>query len=275
MVCLLFESKAQGLLEADSIRFWTTIRPIEDSMGKAYSFWDISVKAKWEGINTDSVYNEYFGLRNQYLVRFGDFIKANPDNLTALEYFSLYILNARTIRLDSIRIMFSNFSEKLKTSPRGAFIDSALDRKVSLSINAPAPIFSFQTNNRTNYSLDSFRGKHVLLCFWASWCAPCVKNIPMLKTINELYGGKILMVSISLDKDEMKWRNALDMHKMSWIQTCDIPPYNNNIQLRKIYDIHYIPEYILLDGEGKIVYQNYLLKDDNYETLKEKLNAIK
>ena len=89
-VCLLFESKAQNLHEADSIRFWSTIRPIEDSMGKAYSFWEISAKAKWEGINTDSVYNEYSGLRNQYLVRFGDFIKANRDNLTALKYFSLY-----------------------------------------------------------------------------------------------------------------------------------------------------------------------------------------
>ena len=129
--------------------------------------------------------------------------------------------------------MLTSFNEKFKDISRGVFIDSALDRKVSLSINEPAPVFSVQAINGINYSIDSFRGKYVLLCFWASWCAPCVKNIPMLKTINELYGGKIQMISISFDKDEVKWRKALDMYKMCWIQTCDIPPYNNNIQLMK------------------------------------------
>ena len=238
-------------------------------MGKAFSFWEISVKAKWEGINTDSLYNEYSGLRNQYLVRYGEFIKANPDNWTALDYFALYILNRRSIRLDSIRLMFTNFDENLKTSPRGMFIDSALERKVSLSIYETAPIFSIQAVSGATYSINSFRGKHVLLCFWASWCGPCVKNIPMLKTINEQYGEKIQMISVSIDNIELKWREALDKYKMNWIQTCDIPPFNNNIQLRKIYDIQFIPEYILLDGEGKIVYQNFLLKDDNYEILKE------
>ena len=274
-ILLQYESESQSLSEVDSTEFWTTIRPIEDSMGKAYSFWQVAAKANWKEINADSVYNEYSGLRNQYLARFAAFVKANPDNWTALEYFSLYIMNRRTIRLDSIRLMFSNFNENLRKSPRGLFIDSALNRKISLSIDKPAPVFSIQATDGINYGIDSFRGKYVLLCFWASWCGPCVKNIPMLKTINEEYGDKVQMISISIDKDEKKWKEALDKYKMNWIQACDIPPYNNNNQLMKTYDINFIPEYILLDGEGRIVYQNYILRDDSYEILKKKLNDIK
>ena len=267
--------KAQSLLEVDSTKFWTAISPIQDSMGKAYSFWQVAAKANWKEINPDSVYNEYSGLKNQYLDRFAAFVKANPDNWTALEYFGLYILNARTISLDSIRSMFSHFNENLRKSPRGASIDSALDRKVSLSINKPAPVFSILATDGVNYGIESFRGKYVLLCFWASWCGPCVKNIPMLKNIHKDYGGKVEMISVSIDKDEKKWKDALEKYKMNWIQTCDIPPYNKNNQLMKTYDINFIPEYILLDGEGKIVYQNYILKDDSYDILKKKLNEIK
>ena len=184
-------------------------------------------------------------------------------------------MNRRTIRLDSIRLMFSNFNENLRKSPRGLFIDSALNRKISLSIDKPAPVFSIQATDGLSYGIDSFRGKYVLLCFWASWCGPCVKNIPMLKTINEEYGDKVQMISISIDKDEKKWKEALDKYKMNWIQACDIPPYNNNNQLMKTYDINFIPEYILLDGEGRIIYQNYILRDDSYAILKKKLNDIK
>jgi thiol-disulfide isomerase/thioredoxin len=275
VICLFFEVKAQSSLEADSIKFWSSIKPISDSMGKAYSFWDITVKGQWENINTDSLYNEYSGLRNQYYNRYSEFVRTNPDNWSALNYFGLYVLNRRTVPLDSIRRMFSYFSENLRKSPDGLSIDSALERKVNLSISSFAPVFSFKSVGGTTYSMSSFRGKPVLLCFWASWCGPCVKNIPMLKEIQRKYGGKLEMISVSIDRSEVKWKEALEKYKMNWIQTCDIAAYTNETQLRKIYDIQFIPEYILLDEEGRIVYQNFLLQDESYETLKAKLKELK
>jgi thiol-disulfide isomerase/thioredoxin len=275
VICILFELKAQSSLEADSIRFWSSIKPISDSMGKAYSFWDITVKGQWQGINTDSLYNEYFGLRNQYYDRFSEFIMANPDNWTALDYFGSYVLNTTRVPLDRKRLMFSYFSENLRKSPGGLVIDSALERKANLSINSSAPVFSFKAVDGNSYSMSSFRGKPVLLCFWASWCGPCIKNIPMLKDIQAKYGGKLEMISVSIDRSEVKWKEALANYKMNWIQTCDLATYTNDTELRRIYDIHFIPEYILLDGEGRIVYQNFLLKDDSYEILKAKLNELR
>jgi hypothetical protein len=97
----------------------------------------------------------------------------------------------------------------------------------------------------------------------------------MLKEIQRKYGGELEMISVSIDRSEVKWKEALEKYKMNWIQTCDIAPYTNETQLRKIYDIQFIPEYILLDEEGRIVYQNFLLQDESYETLKAKLKELK
>lgn len=274
-IALSCQAQCHETTQSDSLRFWNAIRPVSDSMGKAYNFWTMAVKGKWEGLDTDSLHNEYLGLRNLHVERVAAFIRTNPDNRTALEYFRNYVLNQRSLTLDSVRAMFLSFSENLRRTSEGMFIDSALERKRRVSLDAPAPDLSFQSVNGDRYTIASFHGRPVLLCFWASWCGPCIRNIPMLQKIHEQYGDKLQMVSISIDRDELKWKAALGKYKMKWLQTCDIAPYAVNSQFRTTYDIQFIPEYILLDGDGRIIYQNYILKDDSYEILRSRLNALK
>jgi hypothetical protein len=97
-----------------------------------------------------------------------------------------------------------------------------------------------------------------------------------LKQIEEVYRSQGLQViSISIDKDSTKWFAALEKYNMPWLQTCDLPDYTNNNSLSTLYEIHFIPQYFLIDKEGMLIYQDVLNDDnDDHTVLKEALKKV-
>lgn len=92
----------------------------------------------------------------------------------------------------------------------------------------------------------------MLLDFWATWCAPCRREIPILKQLNSTYGKKGLkIIDISLDEDEAKWRSTIEAQKMNWIHICDSFAWNGEIAVN--YNVQAVPKTVLVDPEGKIV----------------------
>lgn len=100
------------------------------------------------------------------------------------------------------------------------------------------------------HSLSEFKGNYVLLDVWATWCGPCRREIPHLKTLEErLAGKKLVVIGLSCDKDIEAWKNMVREGKTSGI------PYHINVadDFMKLYEVKTIPRFILLDPEGKIV----------------------
>ena len=101
-------------------------------------------------------------------------------------------------------------------------------------------------------SLSAVVGKtdYVLLDFWASWCGPCRRFIPVLK---EMYAsqpaGRLQILSCSVDEDAMAWRVALQEEKMPWLQMREDEAHPCSDK----YGVQYIPHTVLIDREGKIV----------------------
>jgi peroxiredoxin len=147
----------------------------------------------------------------------------------------------------------------------GKSVYHTIKKKQSLLINKQMPEFSFKTNDSQERTLSSILNEnYVLICFWASWCGPCKKNIPYLKTIEEKYRDRGLqMISVSIDNDPKAWLAAVEKYAMHWIQTCDIEPYINGNKVRSLYDINFIPQYFLIDKKGKLIYQNILSKEND------------
>jgi thiol-disulfide isomerase/thioredoxin len=97
--------------------------------------------------------------------------------------------------------------------------------------------------------LPEYRGKVVLLDFWASWCGPCRNALPNLKRLQAVYGGgDFAVVSISEDDDEADWRAFVTGHNMTWPQRLD-----SDSSLQHQFGVNALPTYILLGRDGAVV----------------------
>ncbi|WP_108866728.1 TlpA family protein disulfide reductase [Aquimarina aquimarini] len=123
--------------------------------------------------------------------------------------------------------------------------------------NLSPTFYNYEDYEGGAVSLEDLKGKYVYLDIWATWCMPCVKEVPHLKKIIKQYDGKdITFVSISLDKrkDYEKWRAMIKEEAMTGIQLFADDAFNSKFAID--YSIVSIPRFILLDPEGEIINNN-------------------
>jgi peroxiredoxin len=116
--------------------------------------------------------------------------------------------------------------------------------------------------------LSSFKGKYVLVDFWASWCSPCRQENPNLVKIYKKYKAKGFEIfQVSLDKTKEAWTKAIKDDGLTWIQVSDLKYWDS--QTAKTYNIESIPSSFLLDKDGSIMAKNL-----RGESLQEKLVSL-
>lgn len=119
---------------------------------------------------------------------------------------------------------------------------------------APAPQFTVTGNNGSTTLAQLSKGKkYVVIDFWASWCAPCRKEIPHMKKIYDEYASKgFEIISISIDDDANAWKQALEKEQMKW------PNYHDSKKdIKELYNIRTIPATFLVDENGQIILENF------------------
>lgn len=258
------------------------IKHLQENASYSYSILQLWKNDTKNVHNLDSLAKVLQFLKEEERRRKVEFVKENSDTYIALDIFNREILNGAFINFhikpDSLMSIYSTFNEPLKTTVLGKSVHAYISQKQQLTINRVLPDFSFLTSYGQNYKLSSFfqDKKYVLLCFWDSYCAPCIKSFPLLRRLNETYADKGLqMISVSIDGNLEKWTNSLKRHDLPWLQTCDLPPFIKDQNVRSLYDVHYIPQYFLLDKDGKLIYHNTQLKDgDDYSILQELLGSL-
>lgn len=269
--------KYENQFNEDAKRYLEYTNPSAESAGRAFNLWYQTSKDILKNYNVDSLYSVYKSLKGNELLRNIEFIKQNPNSYVSMYHFYQRLFFLDRLEPDSLHSIYMLLNKELQSTPLGKFIYESIRRKQSLLLDHEMPDFSFKTNNGQELSLTSFRSKsNVLICFWASWCGPCIRNIPFLKKIEKAFQGKGLqIISISLDVDSTKWLGAVEKFTMPWLQTCDLPAYIKDNRVRSSYEIHYIPQYFLIDKEGKLIYQNVLSKeDDNHSVLNRILHTL-
>ena len=129
-------------------------------------------------------------------------------------------------------------------------VQAALDLALQLQPGQPAPEFTLDDLDGQPVSLSQFRGKVVLLDFWASWCGPCIGDLPHLRQIKERTAGQpVVFLNLSLDTDEAAWRKGIEKHGIEGVHVRAHGFYSDPA---KAYNINGIPSYFLVDSQGVI-----------------------
>ncbi|MFZ1534658.1 MAG: TlpA disulfide reductase family protein [Chitinophagaceae bacterium] len=137
-------------------------------------------------------------------------------------------------------------------------------------VGSPAPEITLPDPNGTPVKLSSFRGKYVLVDFWASWCKPCRQENPnVVKAFNRFKDKNFAILGVSLDRPGQKddWTNAIMQDKLTWTHVSDLMYWNSPIV--PLYNISGIPYNVLVDPEGKIIGEKLF-----GEALEEKLAEV-
>lgn len=117
-----------------------------------------------------------------------------------------------------------------------------------------APDFIYEDNNGNKLTLSSLKGSYIYIDVWATWCGPCIGQLPSLQIVEKKYEGKnIKFVSLSIDKsaDKEKWRKYVADKKLAGIQVIADKEWRSEFALA--LDINSIPRFVLIDPDGKIV----------------------
>jgi peroxiredoxin len=122
----------------------------------------------------------------------------------------------------------------------------------SVKIGEEAPDFSLPDLSGKKVSLSSFRGKYVLVDFWASWCKPCrMENPNVVKAYNEYKNKNFTVLGVSLDKKKEAWADAVKTDGLTWNHVSDLQFWESAVV--PLYGINSIPTNMLLDPQGKVV----------------------
>ena len=114
------------------------------------------------------------------------------------------------------------------------------------------PKFELPDQTGKMVSLEKFKGKYVLIDFWASWCGPCLREMPnVVKLYKECKGANFEIIGISLDNNKEAWLDAIKKNNMKWIQLCDFKAWMSTPA--KKCGVKAIPQTILVDPTGKVI----------------------
>jgi peroxiredoxin len=202
----------------------------KDSIGNAYQFTIMSLQVKVDSFISTK--------RNSYV---------SP--------FLLVVVNQLSDDVFLLERRLQSLSPEVQQSMYGKYLKDQIEIGKIGAIGSEALDFTQNDTSGKPVSLSSFKGKYVLVDFWASWCKPCRMENPNVLAAYERFKAKnFTILGVSLDRSREAWIKAIEDDRLIWSQVSDLQFWNNAVAQQ--YRIQQIPQNILIDPNGKIVGKN-------------------
>ncbi len=232
--------------------------------------------------------NKLDSLDNILYQKFGNNLSLRPEEVSTYRNYQLKLLennisnyytlkkiydfsNKKNSSNGTIRLLeiFNRLDSNIKISNLGLKVLSKLNNSLKLNYGKVIPKFSLLNTKDKIFTNDSLENKVYLLAFGAVWCGPCKKNIPSLKKIYSKYKDKGLeILYVNLDDDKKKWESMIKEYSMNWINLSTDAKFSES-QITKDYDIKFLPCYLIVDRDKKIVYNSLFKSDDDLFIMEE------
>ena len=241
-----------------------------DNQGKIHFFLEnseINIKATVDNLDSvqiigsreDSLFRPWYNYYMFEKKEDWDIMLNHPDYCFAA-FVAFYHFQVYQTPLDSIQLVIDQFSSNVKKSEYYSYLIDLFEKIKLTTIGNKAPDFTLTSHTGELTSLSSFKGKYVLLDFWASWCAPCRRaNSELVGIYDKIKDKNFEIVAISVDENKAAWLKAIEKDGSKWIHLSDLKGWNTNTA--KTYGVRAVPQSFLLDTNGIIIKKNMPIVD--------------